>query len=72
MKMTVQPGKRPGLPKALFAGELQLSDIEVNEADAVTVTFIGDDIYTPRATQRFSITFSKHEIQMIVKAMVLD
>ncbi|WP_159585532.1 hypothetical protein [Chelativorans xinjiangense] len=72
MKMTVQPGKRPGLPKALFNRDLRMSDIEINEAGAVTVTFIGDDIYTKNATQRFSITLSQNEIEMVVEAIGLD
>ncbi|WP_163264441.1 hypothetical protein [Chelativorans alearense] len=72
MKMTVQPGKRPGLPKALFNRDLRTSDIEVDETGVVTLTFVGDDIYTPRATQRFSITLGQNEIEMMVEAMGLD
>ncbi|WP_274423693.1 hypothetical protein [Chelativorans sp. YIM 93263] len=68
MRLLARPGKRVGDPKILYSQPLTVENIEVRTTGEVVLTVLAADIYTPKATQRFSITFSPAEIHMICTA----
>ena len=68
MKVTVQPGKRIASPKQIFDQQIGSADLRTSHTGDVILTIVAADIYTPRATQRFAITFSKPEVDMILDA----
>ena len=68
MKVTVQPGKRLALPKEIFDQPVGSADVKTTATGDVILTIVAADIYTPRATRRFEITFSKQEVDMILDA----
>lgn len=65
MKLSVRPGKREGLPKLLFDRLIEREDLQAAPEDGVILTIVAKDIYTEKATQRFSIVLSRSEIDMI-------
>ncbi|WP_274425521.1 hypothetical protein [Chelativorans sp. YIM 93263] len=69
MKLQVQPGKRAGIAKTLFSGSLDASDISVKSDRQVVISFLANDIYTPKSTQRYSITLSETEIEQFCRTL---
>jgi hypothetical protein len=69
MKITVQPGKRIASPKEIFDQPVGSADVKSSPTGDVILTIVTADIYTPRATRRFAITFSKQEVDMILDAI---
>ena len=68
MKVVVQPGKRIASPKEIFNQQIGSADVKTSPTGDVILTIVAADIYTPRATRRFEITFSKQEVDMILDA----
>jgi hypothetical protein len=70
MKISVQPGKRQNrTPRLLFAGQLAPGEVTFEPAGGVVLSVIGIDIYTPKASQRYSIELSVHDVEAILKVL---
>jgi hypothetical protein len=73
MKISVQPGKRQnGTPRVLFDGQLALGAVISEPAGGVVLSVIGTDIYTPKASQRYTIELSAHDIEAILQALKMS
>jgi hypothetical protein len=70
MKISVQPGKRQNRPlRMLFDGQLALGEVTSEPAGGVVLSVIGTDIYTPKASQRYSIELSVHDVEAILQVL---
>jgi hypothetical protein len=70
MKISVQPGKRQnGTPRLIFDGELALSEITTGPLGGVVLSVLCTDIYTPRASQRYSIALDVDDLDAIQKVI---
>ncbi|MFC6488482.1 hypothetical protein [Nitratireductor sp. GCM10026969] len=67
MKLSVRPGKREGEPKLLFDHLLEMENLVESPEGGVVVTVVAKDIYTAKASQRFSLTFTSEEVDMIAR-----
>ena len=60
MKISAQPGKRQDRSaRLLFDRQLAADDVTSEPTGGVVLSVIGIDIYTPKATQRYSIELSE-------------
>ena len=70
MKISVQPGKRQnGTPRLLFDGQLDPGEVISEPAGGVVLSVVGIDIYTPKASQRYSIELSIHDVEAILQVL---
>lgn len=70
MKISVQPGKRQnGTPRLLFDGQLDLGEVISEPAGGVVLSVVGIDIYTPKASQRYSIELSSYDVEAILQVL---
>jgi hypothetical protein len=70
MKISVQPGKRQnGTPRLLFDGELDIGEVRSEPAGGVVLSVLGSDIYTPKASQRYSIELSVGDVEAILQVL---
>jgi len=69
MKLTVQPGRKRGQPKVLLERNLQFEDVEVADK-GVVVKITAADIYTAGATQRFSISLTRDEVDLLRSTLI--
>jgi hypothetical protein len=73
MKISVQPGKRQNRPlRMLFDGQLTPGEVAAEPAGGVVLSVIGVDIYTPKASQRYSIELSIHDVKAILKVLARE
>lgn len=49
MRLSAQPGRKPGSPKSIYSAPLQIDD----ENGDVTVSIVADDIYSKQSKQRY-------------------
>ena len=70
MKISAQPGKRQnGTPRLLFDGELDIGEVRSEPAGGVVLSVLGIDIYTPKASQRYSIELSVGDVEAILQVL---
>ena len=70
MKISVQPGKRQnGTPRLLFDGQLAVGEVIPEPAGGVVLSVMGIDIYTPKASQRYSIELSVRDVEAILQVL---
>lgn len=67
MKIFVKPGKREGFPKQIFEGSIEQAEIVMKDGDLV-LSVVADDIYTAKATQRYTITLDADDRAYINQA----
>jgi hypothetical protein len=65
MKITVQPAKRQGSSKVIVERELNSCDV-VETVAGRAIDVLAADIYTPKASQRYRISFSNDELEMLL------
>jgi hypothetical protein len=70
MKISVRPGKRlNGTPKLLFDGQLDVGEVIAEPTGGVVLSVVGTDIYTPKASQRYSIELSIQDVEAVLEVL---
>lgn len=65
MKMSVRPGKRDGDAKLLYNEAISAKHIDVDGTGKIALTITASDVYTAKATQRYTLVFSQDELGLI-------
>lgn len=67
MKVFVQPGKRQRPPRLIFDGVIDDGDIVMEDGE-LRLSITAEDIYTKKATQRYTITFDADDRACLERA----
>jgi hypothetical protein len=67
MKVFVQPGKRQRPPRLIFDGVIDDGDIVMEDGE-LRLSITAEDIYTKKATQRYTITLDADDRACLERA----
>lgn len=68
MDMTVQPARKPGSVKTVLSRPIVDSDVSKMEDGSVILTIVAQDVYSEKSRQRYDITLSRAEIELLARA----